>query len=485
MTTWLQRIFGAGVGGAAGMPPVPSPVPTVAARYEAGSQARRTQGWNPPDSGPVAATATAPTIRARARDAFRNDGAARQVIESWIDDAVGWGFMPRSRARDAEVRDRVHALWEEWAETAGAAGEDFAALTAAAVREVLVSGECFVRLRGRRPEDKLPVALAVEIVDAARVPFELTQTIEGGDIVQGIERDVLGRVVAYHVADFAPGDPMPPGASTAPRRVPASAMLHVFDQERPGQVRGVSVLATALTRLRLLDAWSDAVLLRQQLANLYVAFRHGSTPDGDVSAWTGLPPTGSDPSGRPIVALEPGIFEELAPGEDVKFSDPPDPPSNQDFGQDQLRLACVAAGVPMEIVTHNWGAANDRLARVVLNNWRRRVERFRWSVIVPRLLRPIYKTWIAASGLALPIDDPGAKRATWRAHSWPYVHPVQDVTATVAAIKAGLTSLSSAIAEASGEDAETILSQIAADNARADALKLSLDSDSRQKKGGA
>lgn len=479
----FQRFFG---GGGNSAEREASPVPKVQARYEAGSVgSRRTIGWNPPDSGPVTATATAPTIRARSRDAHRNDGAARQIIEAWVDDTVGWGFTPRSMAREAAVRDRVHSLWSEWAETAGSAGEDFAALTSTVVREVLAAGECFVRLRPRKAEDGLAVPLALEVIEAARVPFDLTQTVDGGTITQGVERDLLGRVVAYHVADFTPGEPMPAGASATPRRIPAAVMLHVFDQERPGQVRGVSALATALPRLRLLDAWSDAVLLRQQLANLYVAFRTGSSgTDTDVSPWTGQA-TDTDTSGRPIVALEPGIFEELGLGEEVKFSDPPDPPSNQSFGKDQLRLACIAAGVPPEVATHDWGAANDRLARVVLNAWRRRVERFRWSVIVPRLLRPIWKTWMAASGLSLPTDDPGAKRATWRAHAWPYVHPVQDVTATVGAIKAGLTSLSAAVAEASGEDAETVLAQIAADNTRADAHGLRLDSDGRQAKGGA
>ncbi|MBX7185021.1 MAG: phage portal protein [Vicinamibacteria bacterium] len=461
-------------------------MPKVQARvdYEAGSQTRRTRGWNPPDSGPVAATSTAPTIRARSRDAHRNDGVARQIVEAWVDDVVGWGLTPRSLAREAAVRDRVHSLWSEWAETAGAAGEDFAALTSVVVREVLAAGECFVRFRPRKPEDKLVVPLALEVIDASRVPFDLTRTIEGGTIAQGIERDLLGRVVAYHVLDVVPGEPLPANGASEPRRIPAAAMLHVFDQERPGQVRGVSALATALNRLRLLDAWSDAVLLRQQLANLYVAFRTGSSSSDDASPWTGQPPAETDSSGRPIVALEPGIFEELGLGEEVKFSDPPDPPANQSFGQDQLRIACIAAGVPPEVVTHNWSGANDRLARVILNAWRRRVERFRWSVLVPRLLRPIWKTWIGASALQLPVDDPGARRATWRAHAWPYVHPVQDVSATVGSIKAGLTSLSAAVAEASGEDAETVLAQIAADNARADSLGLSLDSDGR-KKGGA
>jgi capsid protein len=174
------------------------------------------------------------------------------VVETWVDDLCGWGYTPRSTAKSASTRDQVHSLWERWAEQAGAAGEDFAALCATAVREVLVSGEVFIRLRSRRPEDGLPVPLALELIDPARVPHEMTEIrSDGVQIVQGIEHDALGRVTAYHVYDYTPGEPMPAGASAIPRRVPVTAMLHVFDAERPGQVRGVSALATALPRLRM------------------------------------------------------------------------------------------------------------------------------------------------------------------------------------------------------------------------------------------
>ena len=456
--------------------------PPIQARYDSGTTgSRRTRGWNPPDLGAVAATSTGPIIRARARAAFRNDSLARQIIEAWTDDVCGWGFVPRSSSSDAATRDDVHRLWELWAETAGSVGEDFAAVIATAVRAVLLDGEVFLRLRPRKREDKLPVPLALELVDPARVPHDMTQTLdgEGGDVVQGIEHDQLGRVTAFHVFDRAPGEPVPSNVSAKLRRIPATAMVHIFDSERPGQVRGVSVLATALPRLRMLDGWHDAVLLRQQLGNLFAGFvTNPATPEGmDASVLTGRAPDATQ-DGRPVVELEPGILQELAAGEKVEFSDPPDPPRSQDFGREQGRLACLAAGVPLEVATHDWSRQNDRIARVTLNAWRRRVERFRWSVVVPRLLRPIWAGWMRVSGLGLAVAD---QRATWNAHAWPYVHPVQDVQATVAAVRSGLTSLSSAVAEASGEDGETVLREIAADNALADELGLRLDSDGRRK----
>ena len=98
--------------------------------------------------------------------------------------------------------------------------------------------------------------------------------------------------------------------------------------------------------------------------------------------------------------------------------------------------------------------------------------------MVPQLLRPVWSAWMRASELGLAVADRGA---TWRAHAWPYVHPVQDVQASITAIRGGLTSLGAVVAEASGEDSETVLEAIAADNALADELGLRLDSDGRGK----
>ena len=152
------------------------------------------------------------------------------------------------------------------------------------------------------------------------------------------------------------------------------------------------------------------------------------------------------------------------------------------------RAAGAAVGVPLEAFTHRWGATNDRLARVVLNQYRRRVHRLIWSIVVPQFLRPVWREWfrlaLFAPGVPVPSAEDALGRVTFAPHAWPYVHPVQDVAAYQAAIRAGLTSRAAAVSE-TGEDTEVIDAQQAADNERADALKLAYDSDGRQTKGGA
>jgi capsid protein len=69
--------------------------------------------------------------------------------------------------------------------------------------------------------------------------------------------------------------------------------------------------------------------------------------------------------------------------------------------------------------------------------------------------------------------------AKWIPQGWPYLQPVQDIEAQTEAIRSGFTSRSAVVSE-QGEDAEQIDAEQAADNARADRLKLRYASDGRQ-----
>ena len=70
----------------------------------------------------------------------------------------------------------------------------------------------------------------------------------------------------------------------------------------------------------------------------------------------------------------------------------------------------------------------------------------------------------------------------WIAQGWQWVDPKKEFDAMIAAIRGGLLSRSEAISSF-GYDAEDIDREIAADNARADALGLVFDSDPRHDSG--
>ena len=130
---------------------------------------------------------------------------------------------------------------------------------------------------------------------------------------------------------------------------------------------------------------------------------------------------------------------------------------------------------------------NDRVMRVVLHEFRRQIQARQHHIVSFQLCRRVWQAWLdrafLAGALPIPADyatnpDPWAK-VRWMPQGWPYLHPVQDVEAAKAAIRCGFTTRSAAVSE-QGEDAEAIDAEQAADNARADALGLSYDSDGRK-----
>jgi len=142
--SWFARL-GAALGfGAAGAP-----------AYEVAGSGRRALAWAPGNPGVNAAIFTSgAALRARSRDLVRRNPWAANAVEAFVANCIGTGVKPQSMGTDAAFREAVHALWWDWSDEADAAGvTDLYGLQALACRAMLEGGECFVRLRARRPED--------------------------------------------------------------------------------------------------------------------------------------------------------------------------------------------------------------------------------------------------------------------------------------------------------------------------------------------
>jgi lambda family phage portal protein len=152
------------------------------------------------------------------------------------------------------------------------------------------------------------------VMDSEQVDGAYHTELQGGfRIVAGIEFDETGRRIAYHAWRERPG--LPIATSMELVRLPADDVCHVFKPETPGQVRGVSWFAPVLLRLADLDASHDAQLMRQKIAALLTGFI--TDPNGEAGGFEGTK------DGKALTtSLEPGIMQILAPGQDIRFSDP-------------------------------------------------------------------------------------------------------------------------------------------------------------------
>lgn len=458
----------------------------IKASYEGAGEGRRSTGWDAPDNGINSINTPAlRNLRGRSRAAVRNDPYAFNVIDKRVSNLIGTGITPRPNTEDNALRKLLQLLWDDWVDESDADEHtDFYGQQALVARTVETSGECFVRLRPRRLDEGLAVPLQVQILAPEFVPHDKFETTRTGNAIRaGIEFNPDGKRVAYWMYLSHPRDGVSLNAGYNQLvRVPASQVLHIFEPVEPGQLRGVPRLSPVLKRLRSLDNYDDAVLFRQEVANLFAGFISRPAPDSGPmprDPVTGEPLSFDRDGFTPMVALEPGTMQELGPGEEVEFSKPPDAGNNYpDFMRQQLMAAAAGTGTPYEILTGDMREVNDRALRVVLNEFRRRLEQLQFGVYVHQLCRPIRAAWMDMAVLsgALVLDDYAKRRreylrTRWVPQGWAYIQPVQDVQARRMEVQAGFASRSEMVTR-TGYDAETVDAENAADNARAQALGL-------------
>lgn len=465
------------------------PTRLKAAAYESASTTgARAKSWRTSSAGPnAAAVQNLPLLRSRARDAIRNDPWAKTAIARLVSNTIGNGIQAHPQHPNDAVRKMQKQLWEDSCEEIDADDLfDMAGVQTLAARAFFSDGEVLVRRQLRSPREGFAVPMQIRLLEGDLLPMEKNEIVPGGgEIVNGVEFNMDGRRVAYHLLQRHPGEYG--RASTANMqtvRVPADEIAHVFLALRPGQVRGVPELSTVLLRLKSLDNFDDAVLFRQEVSNLFVGF---VTKPPAEPGMMGDPITGGatayDVDGfSPVVSLEPGSMQELAPGESVTFAEPPG--AGTDYGpfvRQQLMAAAASVGMPYEVLTGDLRDVSDRVLRVILNEFRRSIEQIQWNVFIHQFCRKVWRWWVDACALsgAMPMADYYRRRrdylrVRWVPQGWPYIHPVQDVTAKRMEIRSGLASRTGAVLSR-GDDPEQVDQENAADLARERRLGIRYD----------
>ncbi len=458
--------------------------------------ARRSQGWDAGGTGRRARhweasrssinsliSGEVPLIRDRTRDVHRKNGWASAGLASFVANAVGKGIRPRPRTENDELRAHILEAFEEWTEQSDADGnEDFYGQQATICRAQREGGEAFVRFRDRRPDDGLAVPLQLQVLEAELCDASRNEEFGNGRRIRsGVEFNVLGQRVAYHMYREHPGEFVSlRSAEVVP--VPASQVAHVFEVMRPGQIRGIPALATVLARIYTLDKYDDAVVERQMLGNMFSGYLRTK---GDLDIFGENSESGApieeDEDGTPLAGLEPGTVYKLPDGYEMQFTDPPDVgAAYEQFMRMQLLYFAAGAGVTYEQLTGDLRSVNFSSIRTGLLEMRRRLEQFQQRVLIFQFCRKVWRRWVETAILSGRIQVPrsalaGVMRAAWLPPGWDWVDPEKDVRATVREIRAGLTTRAREVAKRQ-IDVEELDRELAAERARERELELVLDS---------
>ena len=415
-----------------------------------------------------------PELRARTRDLARNSPLAGGAIGTTVTNVVGTGLslcpepsraaLGLSEEQAQAWQTQVQAEWSMWAETAACdctRVQTFYGLQALAFRAALESGDVFCLLPNVPRTDGMPYRLALQLIEADRV-CNPNYSADSDTVSAGVELGAFGQAVAYHVARRHPGN-LRTRADQQWQRVPVTGaatgrrgVIHLFDRRRPGQVRGVPMLAPVIEPLKQLARYTEAELQAAVISGMFAIFIkmdpdafHGLLDDdgrkaylGAATQWDGtLSGATLDGAGKAV---------NLLPGEEVSSANPGRPNEQFDpFVQAIIRQVGVALEIPFEVLVKHFTASYSAARAALLDAWKFFRGRRDWLAM--QFCQPVYETWLAEAVASGRIAAPGffadpAIRHAWCQAKWigdgpGSIDPAKEVAAARERVEMGISTL--------------------------------------------
>ena len=425
--------------------------------------------------------------RSRSRFAVLANPYAKRSVDIIVSNVVGSGHSMISESPDKAFKKQVEDLWKKWGKVADTTGQlSFSGLESLAFRSSIEGGDCFVRFRNRRTVDNLPVPIQLQLIESEQVPLFKNEKKGAQNIIAGIQFDITGKPVIYHMFPNHPGDFVTLNNLSADTvAVPASEVLHIHEVRRPNDVRGMPALSQMLIRLSDLERYMDAELMRKKAAALIGGFITEPHDSQDQNPYiTDL----SDDNQDEIVieAFEPGSFEILPPGFDVAFSAPADVGANfETFLKWQLRTVAASMNLTFEQLTGDLTDVTDRTLRATLLEFKRIVIATQKNIVVFQFCQPVFDrffdTAIISGALEIPagMAEEDARKVQWISDPFKHLHPQQEIVAEIMEVRAGFKPRSQSLIER-GKDPEEVDRRIAEDKKRQKDLGVVFDTDAEE-----
>ncbi|MEO1686512.1 MAG: phage portal protein [Pseudomonadota bacterium] len=448
-------------------------------RYDAASKTRRGGGLRGLSGDADAAGRERMRLATISRDMLRNNPIAARAAAVIVGNVVGDGIVP-SVEGPKQAASRLQKLFTAHLEgpSIDAHGlSDIYGLQRLAMSTVVESGEVIVRRRWRRSSDGLPLPFQLQIMEPDHLDTRFDGKLASGNVVrEGIEYDALERRVAYHLFREHPGRLGRWGAfqTLQSTRVEAKDIIHLFRQDRPGQMRGVTWFAPVALQMQDQLDHQDAQLMRQKIAACFAAFIYTEDPDATIEANVGA-------------SLSPGAIQTMPAGRKMEFAKPPGVEGYDEFTRSVLRNIAGGLGLTYEALSGDLSDVNFSSARMGRVEMDRNVDAWQWLLMVNRFLQPLSEWLLEAAVMApgRPVSPAqvGQAKINWTPPGRVIVDPAGEIKAQSEEVRAGFRSRSDVI-RSRGYDPEDVERQIAADNERADGLGLLFDSDGRTAKAG-
>jgi lambda family phage portal protein len=327
---------------------------------------------------------------------------------------------------------------------------------------MMMSGDCFMMLPWRARKNS-PYELSVKLIDGdlVRDPKDFDST---KDIVNGVEKDSTGRVVAYHVWNTYADDWAHQFTATS-TRVPVfdengrQQIFHIVDPERIGQRRGMPLLAPVLGQLKQLTRLSEAELMHALVSSFFTIFVKDfsglqSTLDAGIPKIKDDPATAAaqaagDDDVLPPLQMGHGNITYIDDQKDVTIADPEKTDKGfEDFYNALAKQICAAGGCPLE-TTLMFYQTSYTAAKAAVN------DAYNFTINAQTLMRrrmtqPVYNEVILEGTLKGRMTTPGFfddkaieyawTKAFWQGQPQRQINPLTETKAAILAINSKIST---------------------------------------------
>lgn len=420
-------------------------------QYSAASVSRLTYSWQSLNTSSDTDIASGlAVLRGRSRDLAQNNDYAKRYLRMVVKNLIGaHGVRLQVKSRDTNgaldtvANKMIEAAWMAWSKKSSYDGQmSLLDIERVVVESVARDGEILIRrIRGKNAGNKYNYSL--QMIEADHL--DETYNDPSKNIKMGIQYDDIGKPINYYIWKYHPGDYLFNSMQRNERLIiPADEILHLYLKERPSQSRGVPWMHAAMTRLNNLGGYEEAEIIAARVGASKMGFITTPAPedyDGEV-----------DENGNRIMEAEPGTFEHLNVGEDIKFFDPTHPGGNfGPFMKSTLRgiagglnVSYAALANDLESVNFSsmrYGAIEERDDWMTLQSW-----------FIHNFCIMVYEDFLDMALLSAAIPLPYAKYDKYNApvfqgRRWQWVDPLKDVEANVRAVEQGLKTRSQVLME--------------------------------------
>ena len=443
-------------------------------------------------------------LDARVRDTLRNDAYVAGGAQLHKDNIVGGMYMLNAKPMGRVLGAGFDDAWEEefqeeveakftlagetedcWLDRGGKMS--FTDMVRLAVGIYVQSGE-MLAVSDWDQDEMRPFSTAIQFIDLARLSNPgvssdpKVQTLLMNDRLRGgIEIDEAGRPVAYYIRDRHPTEWRTTQIDKW-RRVVAKMrwgrprVIHIMEQERVNQHRGIAAITSALKELRITKRFRDIVLqnavlnatfaatIESELDTNAIFTRLGGTSaqeyNNAVNNYMGswMSSIAAYNSGAKGLQLNGVKIPHLPPGTKLHMQPAgAGGPLGSDFEASLLRYIAASLGVSYEQLSKDYSETNYSSARAAMNEtWKFMVGRKR--TVADRFANTVYRLWLeealnrgqidsmprSARGASWLYADPyrvsAITRADWIGASRGQIDELKETQAAVLRLKYGLST---------------------------------------------